>query len=164
MLDEALDREDQRAQQAGSEMDFAQDIKNLESALADRIIDIEQSIMEHNQLCKSYDAIEPGHHAWERNSLDFFKQIHKLTAQVDSIKNRLKNNVLAEKQEKLASLKEDFNTAFVTNLCHSIYQAINDGKRILDDLNKELEHHRFGTDRERFRFVYSWVPRVSAFF
>lgn len=163
MLDEALDREDQRAQQAGSEMDFAQDIKNLESALADRIIDIEQSIMEHNQLCKSYDAIEPGHHAWERNSLDFFKQIHNLTAQVDSIKNRLKNNVLAEKQEQLVSLKEDFNTAFVTNLCHSIYQAINDGKRILDDLNKELEHHRFGTDRERFRFDYSWVPEFREY-
>ncbi len=163
LLDEVLNREDERAMQAGSEMDFMLELENLESALSDGIMDIEKSIMEHNQYCKSYDAIEPTHHAYERNNPDYFKQIHHLLAQVDNIKNRLKNNVLAEKQEKLSSLKEDFNTAFVTNLCHSIYQAINDGKRILDDLNKELEHHRFGTDRERFRFAYNWVPEFKEY-
>ncbi len=155
--DQALEKADKRAQQAGSELDFSDELDNLQTQLAEQILEIETSIMEHNQLCKSYDAIESSHHAFERNSLEYFKQIQHLADQVDNIKNRLKNNVLAEKQEKLTALKEDFNTAFATNLCHSIYQAINDGKRILDDLNRELEHHRFGTDQERFRFAYTWV-------
>ena len=161
--DQALEQADKRAQQAGGELDFSDELDNLQTQLAEQILDIETSIMEHNQLCKSYDAIESSHQAFERNSLDYFKQIQHLADQVDTIKNRLKNNVLAEKQEKLTALKEDFNTAFVTNLCHSIYQAINDGKRILDDLNRELEHHRFGTDQERFRFAYTWVPEFREY-
>ena len=60
-------------------------------------------------------------------------------------------------------LKDSFNTAFVSNLCHSIYQAINEGKRILDDLNKELQHHRFGADRETFYFDVEWVPEYQEY-
>jgi len=48
-------------------------------------------------------------------------------------------------------------------LCHSIYQSINDGKRILEDLNKELEHHVFGSDRERFSFAWEWVPEFKEY-
>jgi uncharacterized protein YPO0396 len=126
-------------------------------------ITIEHSEKEHNQQCKNYDAIVYDSDTYALHSHEFFKRINQLLGEVDAIKNRLKNNVLAEKQEKLTSLKEDFNTAFVTNLCHSIYQAINDGKRILDDLNEELAHHRFGTDRESFRFAYTWVPEFREY-
>jgi uncharacterized protein YPO0396 len=63
-----------------------------------------------------------------------------------------------EKRQQLTQLKDSFNNAFVTNLCHSIYQAINDGKRQIDLLNKELQHHRFGADRETFRFDSDWIP------
>ena len=38
---------------------------------------------------------------------------------------------------------------------------INDGKRTLDDLNKELKHHRFGADRESFYFDYDWLPEFK---
>jgi energy-coupling factor transporter ATP-binding protein EcfA2 len=41
--------------------------------------------------------------------------------------NRLRNNVLLEKQEKLAGLRDTFNTTFVSDLCHEIRQAVNDG-------------------------------------
>ena len=51
----------------------------------------------------------------------------------------------------------------MSNLCHSIYQAINEGKRILDDLNKELQHHRFGADRETFYFDVEWVPEYQEY-
>jgi len=71
--------------------------------------------------------------------------------------------MLVDKQDKITALKESFNTAFVTNLCHSIYQSINDGKRILDGLNKELEHHRFGADQERFYFGYEWLPEFREY-
>ncbi len=162
-LDKTLSLADERAQLAGKEMDFDSDINSLEEQLGTISVTIEQSVMQHNQHCKSYDAIEYTSSYYGRNSHELFKRIHQLLGEVDTIKNRLKNNVLAEKQEKLTSLKEDFNTAFVTNLCHSIYQAINDGKRILDDLNQELEHHRFGTDEERFKFAYSWVPEFREY-
>jgi hypothetical protein len=35
---------------------------------------------------------------------------------------------------------------------------------VLDDLNKELEHHRFGADQERFYFDYQWVPEFYEYY
>ncbi|HAG93588.1 MAG TPA: hypothetical protein DCL78_05680, partial [Gammaproteobacteria bacterium] len=60
-------------------------------------------------------------------------------------------------------LKDRFNETFVSHLCHSIYQAINEGERALTDLNRELESHRFGTDRERFYFSWRWVPEFKEY-
>ena len=45
----------------------------------------------------------------------------------------------------------------------SIYQAINDGKRILEDLNKELAHHQFGADRETYWFDWEWCQSTKYF-
>ncbi|MCP3851717.1 MAG: AAA family ATPase, partial [Gammaproteobacteria bacterium] len=159
----ALNQADERASQASNDFEFQSELDAAREQLGKITLSIEQSVMQHNQYCKNYDAINYDSDLYELHSQSFFKRINQLLGEVDTIKNRLKNNVLAEKQEKLTSLKEDFNTAFVTNLCHSIYQAINDGKRILDDLNKELEHHRFGTDQERFRFDYTWVPEFREY-
>ncbi len=161
--DETLNQADERARLAGSDITFTAELESVRGSLGKTTISIEQSVMQHNQHCKTYDAIVYDSDTYALHSHEFFKRISQLAGEVDAIKNRLKNNVLAEKQEKLTSLKEDFNTAFVTNLCHSIYQAINDGKRILDDLNGELEHHRFGTDQERFRFAYTWVPEFREY-
>jgi hypothetical protein len=161
--EETLNQADERARLAGKEMDFLTELESMRETLGKTTVSIEQSVMQHNQHCKNYDAIAYNSDTYALHGHEFFKRINQLLGEVDSIKNRLKNNVLAEKQEKLTSLKEDFNTAFVTNLCHSIYQAINDGKRILDDLNSELAHHRFGTDQESFRFAYSWVPEFREY-
>ena len=102
------------------------------------------SIIEHNRSSSSYNEIVYFSGAAEKNDKTYFKYIVSLLEQVLGVYNGLKNNVLVDKHEKLSALKDSFNTAFVTNLCHSIFQSINDGKRILDDLNKELEHHVFG--------------------
>ncbi|MCU7938377.1 MAG: hypothetical protein KZQ64_14180 [gamma proteobacterium symbiont of Bathyaustriella thionipta] len=161
--EKALNEADERAQLAGNEIDFSAELELARERMNKITITIEQSVMEHNQHCKNYDAIVYDSDAYALHSHEFFKRVNQLLGEVDAIKNRLKNNVLAEKQENLTRLKEDFNTAFVTNLCHSIYQAINDGKRILDDLNGELAHHRFGTDQESFRFAYSWVPEFREY-
>ncbi len=159
----ALIQADERAALAGSDVDFSLQLEQAREHMAKISIAIEQSIMQHNQYCKKYDAIVYDTDNCALHSLQFFNRICQLSAEIDNIKNRLSNNVLAEKQEKLSRLKEDFNSAFVTNLCHSIYQSINDGKRILDDLNNELTHHRFGTDQESFRFAYSWVPEFREY-
>jgi hypothetical protein len=89
---------------------------------------------------------------------ELFKGICGLRRDIDRVFNILKNNVLVEKHTQLQQLKQSFNNAFVSHLCQAIHQAITEGKRRLESLNKELENHRFGSDRERFRFDAEWVP------
>ncbi len=134
---------------------------------SDGLIRIERelfaSVQLHNQTAEDIDKLVYDSGLTEPHSTAFFKQIAKLGNIIDSLHNRLKNNILIERHLQLSQLKDSFNTAFVTNLCHSIYQAIHSGKNSLDDLNKELEHHRFGSDRERFYFEYSWVPEYQEY-
>jgi energy-coupling factor transporter ATP-binding protein EcfA2 len=77
--------------------------------------------------------------------------------QLDSLHNKLNNNILANKSEELSRLRASFNHTFVSHLCHSIYQAVEEGGRSLEVLNDELKQHRFGADRERFYFGWEWV-------
>ncbi|MCG8667937.1 MAG: AAA family ATPase [Pseudomonadales bacterium] len=136
--------------------------KDESSALTNRLTkvagEITDVIMQHNQHCSPADTIayDPDFNALHQPN--FFKRISQLQAEVDNIHNRLQNNVLVEKHDQLATLKDRFNETFVSHLCHSIYQAINEGERALEAINRELEHHRFGTDQERFYFEWEWVP------
>lgn len=154
----ALTHADERAQTAGNDFNFEQDVQTLSASLEDTERKLYQVISAHNQACNQHDAVVYDTGFGDRHSDEFFQRLVKLGAEVDLIHNRLKNNVLVDKYDKLAGLRDTFNTVFITSLCHSIYQAIGDGKRILNDLNVELEHHRFGADRERFYFGYDWVP------
>lgn len=122
-----------------------------------------QVIMLHNQRCNPADAIVYDPDYSQVHEAAFFKRISDLGLEVDNIRNRLQNNVLVEKHEQLQSLRDRFNETFVSHLCHSIYQAINEGERALKDLNRELEHHRFGTDQERFYFKWEWVPEFREY-
>ena len=154
---------DTLAAAAGSDFNFELEVEQKKRALEKTSTDLLASVLEHNRQCMTHDAIayEPDYN--EAHTVEFFKRITGLQLELDTLHNRFKNNVLVEKLDNLRILKESFNTAFVTNLCHSIYQAINDGKRILDDLNKELEHHRFGADQERFYFDCQWVPEFKEY-
>ena len=71
--------------------------------------------------------------------------------------------MLLEKHEQLKQLKDSFNHTFVSNLCHSIHHAINDGKRQIEMLNVELQNQHFGDDRETFRFDFEWVPEFREY-
>src|SRR5690606_6084331 len=99
----------------------------------------------------------------ELHSLGFFRHICGLSQQLDNLHNRLRNNVLLEKQEQLGKLRDSFNSTFVSDLCHEIHQAINDGERTLEQLNSELELHRIGADREGFQFEWTWVPEYKEY-
>lgn len=135
----------------------------LAAELQTELNQLQRRILEHNQKCQPADAV-----AFE---LDFsqtlgrgnFKSVCTLQRQLDNLFNRYKNNILAKRYEELSSLRESFNNAFVTNLCHSIYQAINDGEKTLTALNSELQHHRFGADREGFEFGWDWVPEFKEY-
>ncbi|WP_053979716.1 ATP-binding protein [Marinagarivorans algicola] len=122
-----------------------------------------EHIVEHNRTSAEFNAISYSPISQYKHDAQFFAFIVKIQEELGRIYSVLKNNVLVSRYEKLVSLKDSFNTTFVTSLCHSIYQSINDGKRTLDDLNKELKHHRFGADRESFYFDYAWVPEFKEY-
>ncbi len=124
---------------------------------------LQQAAMVHNQFCATSDAILFNIDYNDDLGSANFRAICDMRRQFDALYNRDKNHILAQRHQEIESLRESFNNAFVTNLCHSIYQAINDGKKILEELNKELEHHRFGADRERFRFDWEWVPEFKEY-
>lgn len=153
-----LQAADQNAEQAGEQEKFDEPLQQLHLSLNKIERELYSAVMAHNQQAKRFDNIVYDTGTGESHDHDFFAAITGIAEQLDQVHNRLKNNVLVDKHEKISALKDSFNTAFVTHLCHSIYQAINDGKRILDELNLELEHHRFGADKERFYFDYDWVP------
>ena len=145
----------------------AEAIENMRKSVSQELnataYEIERNINEHNLRCQTADAIVYAPDYREEHSAHFFKGVCGLQREIERVHNRLKNNILVEKQDKLAQLRESFNNVFITNLCHSIYQAINDGKRILEDLNKELAHHQFGADRETYWFDWEWVPEYKEY-
>ncbi len=121
---------------------------------------MDEAIQQHNQHCQPGDAIV--YHSFNGDyDVTLFGAICGLQQDLDRVYNRLKNNILVEKYNQLRELKNSFNNAFVTHFCHTIHQAINDGKRQIDLLNKELQHHRFGDDRESFRFGSDWIPEFK---
>jgi energy-coupling factor transporter ATP-binding protein EcfA2 len=130
---------------------------HLEARLKKSEHDLTETIQVHNQKCRPADAIVFGAFTG-RYDAALFEHVCGLRREIDRIYNILKNNVLVSKHEQLKVLKTSFNDAFVSHLCQEIHQSIQDGKRQLDLLNKELVNHRFGSDREQFRFAQDWVP------
>jgi len=154
---------DDRAGLGKNDIDFDEENREYLSQMDKLERQLYEAIIQHNQMTQEHNAIVYHSGFGEKNDADFFASIVKIRGQILSVYNSLKNNILVGKHEKLTALKESFNTAFVTNLCHSIYQSIDNGKRTLDELNKELEHHRFGADQERFYFDYDWVPEYREY-
>ena len=150
---EARSLDAQRAEGARQEIDTR--LRNAERAL-------DHTIQQHNQKCRSTDAIVYTAFSGEYDAA-LFGNLCELRRDIDRVYNILKNNVLVEKHEQLKSLKASFNDAFVSHLCQEIHQSIQDGKRQLDLLNKELVNHRFGSDREQFRFAQDWVPEYREY-
>jgi uncharacterized protein YdbL (DUF1318 family)/energy-coupling factor transporter ATP-binding protein EcfA2 len=132
----------------------------LELNKAERQLDA--TLQQHNQKCRPGDKVLylGGNGVHDESS---FKSIRDLGREIDRVYNLLKNNVLVEKHEQLKQLKQSFNNAFVSHLCQEIQQSLQEGKRQLDQLNKELINHRFGSDRERFRFAQDWVAEYREY-
>lgn len=134
----------------------------IEAALRAAERSLDSALQEHNQKCRPADRVL--HQSFTGAYDDaLFRALCDLRAELDRVYNILRNNVLVEKHEQLKQLKQSFNNAFVSHLCQEIHQSIQDGRRQLNQLNRELEHHRFGSDREGFRFDQAWVPEYREY-
>ncbi len=160
--EQRLEAADQAVKQHSAQY-FEGQLAGLNAELKTVLHKLQQAILVHNQFCASADSIMFDVDYQDDLGSKNFRAVCDMRRQFDALYNRDKNHILAQRHQEIESLKQSFNNAFVTNLCHSIYQAINDGKKILEDLNKELEHHRFGADRERFRFDWEWVPEYKEY-
>ncbi|WP_428634957.1 ATP-binding protein [Sedimenticola sp.] len=129
----------------------------LEKGLQQAQRKVEDEVKAHNQHCRPADTVIYPDFNGEYDAA-LFRSICQLQREIDRVYNILKNNILVEKHQQLNELKGAFNNAFVAHLCHTIHQALNDGKRQIEQLNRELQHHRFGADRETFRFDSDWIP------
>ncbi len=150
----------QQADNEASELDpklAAGERAQLEQRLHKSEHELGEAIQEHNRQCRPMDTVI--YTGFEGNyDAALFKAIRGVRQDLDSVYNLLKNNILVDRHKELERLKESFNSTFVTHLCHQIHQAIKDGERQIDLLNRELQHHRFGADRETFRFASEWIP------
>lgn len=142
---------------------FENQLQTVNGELKTVLHRLQQAVMQHNQFCANADSILFDVDYQQDLGANNFRAVCDIRRQFDALYNRDKNHILAQRHQEIESLRQSFNNAFVTNLCHSIYQAINEGKKILEDLNAELEHHRFGADRERFRFDWEWVPEFKEY-
>lgn len=136
---------------------------DIRSGLGRIVRRLDALVQEHNLQSEVADGIvyEPDLASLESETN--FSAMCKLQRSLDGLYNRLRNNILAARQTEISGMRESFNNAFVTNLCHAIYQSVKEGEATLEQLNRELEHHRFGADRERFYFGYSWVPEFNEY-
>ena len=159
-VEKCLEQADDEAKRTTAEIAENQQQAIL-SELNSRASALDKTVSTHNQNCETLDAIVYAVDYSNEHSAEFFSTICDAQREIDRVHNRLRNNILVEKQDKLLTLKDSFDNAFVTNLCHAIYQAISEGKRTLEELNKELEHHRFGTDKECYWFDWDWVPEFK---
>jgi energy-coupling factor transporter ATP-binding protein EcfA2 len=166
-LEQAESRALQHAKASDPNDDFQSELESYQQHCNKLERQLDKCVLLHNQHCRIEDSIvymiDTGSDGNLAHNQEWFQRIVLVFKEVKSAINRLQNNALVGKHEKLVDLRDSFNTAFVTNLCHSIYQSINDGKRILDELNKELESHLFGTDQERYHFGYEWVPEFQEY-
>jgi len=155
-VDERLNYADNEAKEFNPEF-AANQRREIEARLHTSERRMGDSLQTHNQQCRPGDAIE--YHGFDGNyDAALFKMVCGLQLDIDRVFNILKNNILLEKHQQLKQLKESFNSAFVTHLCHAIHQAIITGQKQIELMNKELQHHRFGADRETFRFASDWIP------
>lgn len=161
-VDPRIEAMDDRIRNSQGLIDFEAEEKELTEQLTTGIVALQRILGQYNDQAQPADQVLTDSVA-EIHSAPFFGHIYGLNQQVDNLHNRLRNNVLLEKQEQLSSLRDTFNTTFVSDLCSQIHQAVKGGERVLRSLNKELEHHQFGADRERFSFVWHWIPEYKEY-
>ncbi|MDZ7924344.1 MAG: SbcC/MukB-like Walker B domain-containing protein, partial [Marinagarivorans sp.] len=161
-LEKALADASANAEKA-PEITLAEQLKSDQEQLSRLERELFNLVQAYNIDASSGDALLYDSGTMQMHSFEFFKHLVLLQISIEALHSSYKNNILVAKHKALSSLKDTFNTAFVTNLCHSIYQAINEGESILNDLNAELEHHRFGADRERYSFATQWVPEYKEY-
>src|SRR5690606_31350728 len=110
--------------QTHSTIYFEQQLAAVDAELKSYLHRLQQAVLQHNQFCKSADGLLFNLDYSDDFGRTNFREVCEIRRHFDNLYNRDKNHILAQRHAELESLRLSFNNAFVSNLCHSIYQAI----------------------------------------
>jgi energy-coupling factor transporter ATP-binding protein EcfA2 len=96
------------------------------------------------------------------NLVTCFSLACDLVRQIDGSLNFLRNDILAKHKEKLTEMTGRFNSTFVAHICHTLHNAVRQGKSRLDSFNRKLRDHFFG--EEYYQFEYKWIPEFHEYY
>jgi uncharacterized protein YPO0396 len=85
-----------------------------------------------------------------------------LARQIRGALNFLRNDILARHKEKLTEMTGRFNSTFVSHICHTLHNAVRQGKDRLESFNRKLRNHFFG--EEYYQFEYQWIPEFREYY
>jgi energy-coupling factor transporter ATP-binding protein EcfA2 len=85
-----------------------------------------------------------------------------LARQIRTALNFLRNDILARHKEKLTEMTGRFNNTFVSHICHTLHNAVRQGKDRLDAFNRKLRNHFFG--EEYYQFEYQWIAEFREYY
>lgn len=102
----------------------------------------------------------------ERLSIDHFEPVVRwLALLLTEIERQLKlqrDIGIAQNRERLRDAEGRFNHVFTSDFCFKIHGRVNAGVGALRELNRELEHLTFGSDR--FDLDWKWVPEYEDYY
>jgi len=97
----------------------------------------------------------------EVHTLGMFKALRGITRQVNEQLRACESHALANIKDQLADAEAQFNSTFTTVFAQRMCNAIDEGVRVLRELNARLKDKRFGHDH--YEIVYSDVAEYSAY-
>ena len=96
------------------------------------------------------------------NLITCFSLACDLARQIHGALNFLRNDILAKHKEKLTEMTGRFNNTFVSHICHTLHNAVRQGKSRLESFNRKLRNHFFG--EEYYQFEYKWIPEFREYY
>jgi|GEM_PF-149568 len=161
--------------------DYASDIETLESLIkdqaeilsSDQLSELESQTADEKQLQKDKDSVmsvlrvyneHPIHGEPIQNALsalpthnlrddDFYLAMRDARKAISIRHHALRNSILVKHQRLLEQAKVEFEETFSKQLVLEVVDHIQQSKKVLRDINRELEGHRF--DDETYRFEWS---------
>jgi hypothetical protein len=100
--------------------------------------------------------------AQSENLITCFSLACDLARQIHGALNFLRNDILARHKEKLTEMTGRFNSTFVSHICHTLHNAVRQGKDRLETFNRKLRNHFFG--EEYYQFEYQWIPEFREYY
>ncbi|KJS30317.1 MAG: hypothetical protein VR64_16565 [Desulfatitalea sp. BRH_c12] len=100
--------------------------------------------------------------AHTENLITCFSLACDLARQIRNGLNFLRNDILSRHKEKLTEMTGRFNNTFVFHICHTLHNAVRQGKDRLETFNRKLRNHFFG--EEYYQFEYQWIPEFRAYY
>jgi energy-coupling factor transporter ATP-binding protein EcfA2 len=108
---------------------------------------------------KEANMVRDGH---TQNLITCFSLACDLARQIRTTLNFLRNDILARHKEKLTKMTGRFNDTFVSHICHTLHNAVRQGKDRLEAFNRKLRNHFFG--EEYYQFEYQWIPEFREYY